>query len=177
MGSKQNIADFPLTNGLTLSVKSNQSQSKVCPARMGQRTKKRFCEEFHLPKNIADFQMKSSIRKNSFKFTFKYYQNLFVCDYILWIYKRKSEWNYLLIDRKKAFSYPFHIKEELSFTRAPNHWKESTTIKYKKVSIGEYPIPNKRDCIKLRFHFRTKCIKIFRYSTINQRLAKVLKSA
>lgn len=154
IGSKQNMADFQLTNCLTLSVKSNKSQSKVCPARIGQLTKKRFCEEFHLPKNMDDFQMKSYILKNIFKFTFKYYQNLFVCDYILWIYKRKGELNYLLIDRKNVFPYPFNIKDEFSLTRDPLNWKESTTIKYKKVSIGEYQIHNKRDCIKFRFHFQ-----------------------
>ena len=154
IGSKQNMADFQLTNCLTLSVKSNKSQSKVCPARIGQLTKKRFCEEFHLPKNMDDFQIKSYILKNIFKLTFKYYQNLFVCDYILWIYKRKGELNYLLIDRRNAFPYPFNIKEGFSFTRDPKNWKESTTIKYKKVSIGEYQIHNERDCIKFRFHFQ-----------------------
>ena len=180
IGSKQNMADFQLTKGSTLSVKSNKSQSKVCPARIGQLTKKRFCEEFHLPKNMDDFQMKSYIRKNIFKFTFKYYQNLFVCDYILWIDKRKGEWNSLLIDRKKAFPYPFNIKEEFSFTRDPNNWKESTTIKYKKVSV--WPKAQRRisdssekRLSKISFSF-SKCMKIFRDSTLNQRLAKVLKS-
>ena len=109
---------------------------------MGQLTKKRFCKEFHLPKNMDDFQMKSYILKNIFKFTFKYYQNLFVCDYILWIYKRKGELYYLLIDRKNAFPYPFNIKDEFSFTRDPKNWKESTTIKYK------YPSANIRFIIK-----------------------------
>ena len=100
------------------------------------------------------FLVRKKWASNQFKALDLFIQNLFVCDYILWIYKRKGELNYLLIDRKNAFPYPFNIKDEFSFTRDPLNWKESTTIKYKKVSIGEYPIHNKRDCIKFRFHFQ-----------------------
>ena len=139
IGSKQNMADFQLTNCLTLSVKS---QSKVCPARIGQLTKKRFCEEFHLLKNI---DLKSYILKNVFRLTFKYYQNLFSFDSILWIYKQKNKFFYLFIDRKNASPYLFDKKEEFFFTRDIENWKESTTIKYKKISIGQYQIHNKRD--------------------------------
>nr|YP_009472584.1 hypothetical protein [Rhipilia penicilloides]ARO74249.1 hypothetical protein [Rhipilia penicilloides] len=146
IGSKPNLADFLLTDGSTLSVKSNKSPSKI-----GQLTKKRFCEEFHLPKNV-DF--KSFILKNVFKLTFQYYQNLWNCDYILWVYKQKNKFCYLLINRKNAFPYPFNKKKEFSFTRGIENWKESTTLKYKKVSIGEYPIHKNRDCIKFRFHFK-----------------------
>nr|AYC64139.1 hypothetical protein [Johnson-sea-linkia profunda] len=64
IGSKQNVADFLLTDGSTLSVKSNKSQSKICPSKIGQLTKKRFCEEFHLPKNV---DLQSSIFKNVFQ--------------------------------------------------------------------------------------------------------------
>ena len=151
IGSKQNVADFLLTDGSTLSVKSNKSHSKICPSKIGQLTQKRFCEEFDLPKNV---DLKSFILKNVFKLTFKYYQNLFTCDYILWVYKQKNKFDYLFIDRKNAFPYPFNKKEEFSFTRGIENWKESTTIKYKKVSIGEFQIHNKRDCIKFRFHFK-----------------------
>ena len=31
-------------------------------------------------------------------------------------------------------------KEEFSFTHEIENWKESTTIQYKKISIGEYQI-------------------------------------
>ena len=58
-----------------------------------------------------------------------------------------------LIEKK-----PFHIhlikKKEFSFTHGIENWKESTTIKYKKVSIGEYQIHKNRDCIKFRFNFK-----------------------
>lgn len=158
IGSRQNIADFQLIDGSTLSVKSNKSQSKVCPSKIGQLTKKRFCQEFHLPENTDHFQIKFYILKNVFKLTFKYYQNLFTCDYVLWIYKQKNPgaltFDYLLIHRKNAFPYPFTRKEEFTFTRDIQNWKESTTVKYKKVSIGEYQIHGNRDCIKFRFHFQ-----------------------
>lgn len=58
------------------------------------------------------------------------------------------------MDRKNAFPYPFTKKEELSLTRDIKNWNESTTIKYKNISIGEYPIHTKRNCIKFRFHFK-----------------------
>ena len=115
IGSRQNGADFLLTDGSTLSVKSNKSQSKVCPSRIGQLTKKRFCEEFHFLKNV---DLKSSILKNIFRLTFKYYQNLFSFDSLL-----KNKFFYLFIDRKNAFPYPFDKKEEFSFTRAIKNWK------------------------------------------------------
>ena len=154
IGSKQNLADFLLTDGSTLSVKSNKSQSKICPSKIGQLTQKRFCEEFHLPNNVDHLQIKSYIFKNVFQLTFKYYQNLFSCDYILWVYKQKDEFCYLFIDRKNAFLYPFNKKDEFLFTRGIQNWKESTTIQYKKVSIGEFQIHTKRNCIKFRFHFK-----------------------
>lgn len=78
-------------------------------SKIGQLTRKRFFEEFDLPENV---DLKSFIFKNVFKLTFKYYQNLFNCDYILWVYKQKNKFCYLFIDRKNAFPYPFSKKEE-----------------------------------------------------------------
>lgn len=105
IGSRQNIADFQLTNGQTVSVKSNKSQSKVCPSRIGQLTKKRFCEKFNLHKDADDFQIKYFIFNNIFKCTFLYYRNLFICDYVLWVFKKQESlsFDYFFIDRKNAF--------------------------------------------------------------------------
>lgn len=86
--------------------------------------------------------------------TFKYYQNLFVCDFILWVYKRKNQFYYSSIDRKNVYPYPFYKKEYFSFTRTVANWNESLTLKYKNVSIGEFQIHNNRDCIKFHFHLK-----------------------
>lgn len=156
IGSNQNIADFILMGGSTLSVKSNKVSSKVCPAKIGQLSKKRFCEEFSLPKlqNTDIKDLKRFIFQNIFQLTFKYYQNLFVSDFILWIYKQKNQFYYLFIDRKNVYPYPFYTKEDFSFTRTIENWNESITLKYKNVSIGEFQIHNNRDCIKFRFYLK-----------------------
>lgn len=131
IGSRQNGADLLLTDGLTLSVKSNKSQSKVCPSRIGQLTKKRFCEELHLPKNV---DLKSYILK-----TASLGDELFniIKIYLVAMQSQLNKFFYLFIDRKNAFPYPFDKKEEFSFTRDIENWEESTTIKYKKISIGK----------------------------------------
>nr|YP_009306357.1 hypothetical protein [Caulerpa cliftonii]AOP19261.1 hypothetical protein [Caulerpa cliftonii] len=141
-------------DGSTLSVKSNKIQSKVCPAKIGQLSKKRFFEEFYLPQNTDIKDLKLYIFENIFQLIFKYYQNLFACDYRLWVYKQKNRLRPSFIDRKSAYPYPFYKKEDFSLTRNVENWKESTTIKYKNVSIGEFQIHNKRDCIKFRFNFQ-----------------------
>nr|YP_009472860.1 hypothetical protein [Caulerpa manorensis]ARO74517.1 hypothetical protein [Caulerpa manorensis] len=83
IGSNQNIVDFLLIDGSTLSVKSNKVNSKVCPAIIGQLSKKRFFEEFGLPQNTDIKDLKVFIFQNIFQLTFKCYQNLFISDFIL----------------------------------------------------------------------------------------------
>lgn len=154
LGSNQNIVDFLLIDGSTLSVKSNKVNSKVCPARIGQLSKKRFFEEFGLPQNTDIKDLKVFIFQNIFQLTFKYYQNLFVSDFILWVYKQKNQFYYSFIDRKNVYPYPFYKKEYFFFTRTVENWNESVTLKYKNVSIGEFQIHKNRDCIKFRFHLK-----------------------
>lgn len=49
------------------------------------------------------FQIQSYILENFFMLTFKYYQNLFICDYILWIYKKTMYFNIFLWIEKMLF--------------------------------------------------------------------------
>ena len=107
-----------------------------------------------MPITTSISAIKRYIVNNIFKLLFKYYQHLFICDYMLWIYKQKGELYYRLIHKKTAFPYPYTSKTDFRFTRKADTWKESTTVKYKNISIREFQIHNNRNCIKFRFHFK-----------------------
>lgn len=128
IGSNQNIVDFLLIDG---TLKSNKVNSKVCPAIIGQLSKKRFFEEFGLPQNTDIKDLKVFIFQNIFQLTFKYYQNLFVSDFIGSINKKINFIIHLLIE--KMFIHIHFIKKNI-FLLLIQLKNESVTLKYKNLS-------------------------------------------
>lgn len=171
--ANQNKIDIELENGKTLSVKSNQkSLSKVAPQILGQPTSVTFFEKI-IPYNIGidnlflenpKFQdieyrkeeFKKLVFSNPDKLISIYWEHLFEADYFLCFYNILNKENKITNKPKSIFcekeQLPILKKEDFSFTQSLESWNESNTIKYKKVSIGEFQIHNGRDNFKFRFN-------------------------
>jgi len=156
IGGENKSTDFIFNDNLTLSVKTNKSKSgpKVCPQNIGQPTKQKFCEVNKLNLNSSNIEIKEYIINNIETLTKNYFDNLFCCNKLLWIYKNtKNKYEYKLLEKQ---DYPFN-ENNFTFTRTNNSdkkWDEGTTLKYNNISIGEFQIHKNRNCIKFRFFMR-----------------------
>jgi hypothetical protein len=141
-----------------LSAKTTISKSsKVCPQIIGQTTSKKFCEYFNLDILSSVNDIKKFIENNIRILLNEYMNNTFLCT-ILYYNKRKDL--ALLIDINKNIDW---LKYNISFTHINKNkiWNESSTIKIDDISIGEFQIHKKRNCIKFRWHFE-KILDIFK---------------
>lgn len=174
-GEAQNKIDFKDNNNKTYSLKSNLKKStKVCPQVIGQCTRDVFRDKVYSKilklsdpdyflenKTIKEFILKHP--KNLFAL---YLENLFCCDYVLYVKQQNStKYDMDIIDVKNIkFS---ELKQKIEsdtfiFTKNLNNWNESATMKvdYKiddkknLISLGEYQIHNNRNCIKFRFDLK-----------------------
>jgi adenine-specific DNA-methyltransferase len=151
IGGDNGSVDFILEGGKTLSVKTNITGGKVCPNKIGQTTRKKFCENH----NITGDKIKDYIFNNvEYLVNDEYFPALFSCDYTLWMYSSNAEMMAEIFPRKK-----YKRLSSFSFTRYvgaidPNkEWAESNTVKVNNLSIGEFQIHNHRDGVKFRFNF------------------------
>lgn len=155
-GHRQNQSDFLLSNGKTLSVKTNYTNKgyKLCPQNIGQSTKKRFIQNFNLPSESTIEQIRSFIENNKVYLLNRYIENLFCCDYLLWfgIDIEKKTIESFLLKNDEITQINIHNKD-VSLLRGNmvKEWK-SCRISYKNNVIGEYQIHTNRDCVKFRFH-------------------------
>lgn len=170
----QNPVDFILANNKTLSVKSNQNQiGKAAPQNIGQPTNQTYFTFIESQNVIPGFKLVDYLLKNNLndtdenrKLAFKmistdyidvlinmYWKNIFECDYLILLYNLEKQScplnNYRLFG--KYGNLPNWDKSLFSFTRKLNDWKESTTLKYNGISIGEFQVHNNRNCLKFRF--------------------------
>lgn len=162
-----NDTDFILSDGRTLSVKSNKKDlGKVAPQIVGQPTSKTYFEHFKdfFPFQIPeDYQSKAKIFK---EFTFHnidkviniYWKYLFHCDYMVYFFdvlnsagNISKKPNFIVMEKIKA---PIWDKNKFSFTQDLNTWNESNTLKYNNISIGEFQVHNHRDNFKFRFNMK-----------------------
>ncbi len=154
LGYKNEAEDFVTENG-TLSLKTNKNGDKVCPQGV-QPTLKKFGEKF-LPysKHYNERIVKNYVLNHPKRLVETFLKLTFCCQYFLWVFydKKKDCYGYRIYnDYKKLKLLSKHFK----FTRTTN-WNESTTLKYKDVSIGEFQHHKKRDCFKFRFHMKKVC--------------------
>ena len=174
-GEAQNKVDFKDNNNKTYSLKSNLTKStKVCPQVIGQCTRDVFRDKVYSKilkitdpdyflenQTIKDFILKYP--KNLFSL---YLENLFCCDYVVYVKKLKeTKYDMAIIDVKNIkFN---EVKQKIDsdnfiFTKNLDTWNESATMKVeykiedKKtiLSLGEYQIHNNRNCIKFRFDLK-----------------------
>ena len=151
-GGDNGSSDFSCKNNLVLSLKTNiNKNNKVCPQKIGQPTKKRFIKFWGLSTDSTIKDIKSYIYTNCCVMIPTYFENLFCCDYLIWLFKDDFNWKYKLYNKKNK---PLLLnKNSITFTRPLEKWNEGITVKYNNTSIGEFQIHKNRDCIKFRFFF------------------------
>lgn len=167
VAENQNDTDFILSDGRTLSVKSNKKDlGKVAPQIVGQPTSNTYFQHFseffssQIPK---DYQSRAKLFKD---FTFyninkvinKYWIYLFHCDYMIYFFNIldakgniSKKPNFVVLEKIKA---PTWDKDKFSFTQTLMTWNESNTLKYNNISIGEFQVHNNRDNFKFRFNMK-----------------------
>ena len=152
IGTENKESDFIMFHKRSLSVKTNINGSKVCPQNIGQITKKKFDKVFKT-EAVDDQDRKEFIFRNISKMLEMYLENTFCCDYMLWFYKEKNKFLHKIL-RKRDISRFIFDPNLITWTRTPEKWNESSTVKYKGISIGEFQIHNNRNCIKFRFNMK-----------------------
>ena len=146
--------DFLLDKNMELSLKTNTGKM-VCPPEVGQPSAKTcylyfqdYIDEDHIDSDI----FKQMILSNISEVFPVYINHLFDSDYLLWIYKKSNIFTYKIF--KKGFANNINFdSSKFSFTKSTlDEWKESNTLKYDGISIGEFQVHKARDCYKFRFN-------------------------
>lgn len=164
----QNPIDFMLEGDKTLSVKTNmKSAGKMAPQKIGQPTAATFWELLsHLvPEGIDSSKLsyaesaklfKKVALSNTTELLTAYWEHLFDCDYLIYVYEVLTERNHFskspnvrLYEKPPS---PAWEAMKISFTQSLATWNESCTVKYKGISIGEFQVHNNRNCFKFRFN-------------------------
>jgi hypothetical protein len=163
----KNPIDFLLVGSKTLSVKTNMRKpGKIAPQNIGQPSSSTFWK--YLPELVPDGIDVSQIRyaesvelfkrvaqSNISILLSKYWENLFDCDYLIYVCNvldkndnLSSHPTVALYEKSHSPSWDSH---KITFTQNLITWNESCTVKYNGNSIGEFQIHNNRDCFKFRF--------------------------
>ena len=144
--------NFLLSNDATLSIRTNKKGAKVAPRVVGQCGIDRFNEHFS---DIAGYEItnKSQIKRviwdNIHLMLPVFLDYLLMSDYTVWFYGNGEEWEYEIINKDSYVDMETE-RSNYSFTKDLNAWNESTTLKYKGISIAEIQI-HKNRTFKLRF--------------------------
>ena len=154
-GTSKSSYDFILEGNKTLSLKTNYGK-KVCPPEVGQPSSKTFMIYFGdlLDEPFSDDAFKRLVLEKIHFMIPRYLEHLLDSDYLLWIYKEKEAFNYKIIESINLDNLKWN-REDFSFTRdSLDTWKESTTVKYKGISMGEFQIHKSRNSYKFRFDMK-----------------------
>lgn len=160
--------DFLLEGEKTLSVKSNMRKAgKVAPQNIGQPTAVTFWSRLpHLVPlgvEIGTLSYRESagvfkqVAQDSIEnLLVKYWENLFDCDYTVYVYNVVDDQDRLTVE---PFVILFNKTEspdwqmgKVTFSRSVADWNESCTVRYNEVTIGEFQVHNNRNCFKFRFN-------------------------
>lgn len=145
-----------------LSLKTNYSGTKVCAQNIGQISRNTFMKKFkHFGKPLnTDNEIRNFIENNYYKILKYQFDNLFCCDYLLWINFAKKYIKSILIKKGEIIDLDINL---LTFAPANNEFKDwkSANLKYNGITIGEFQIHSKkmengkqiggRDIIQFRF--------------------------
>ena len=145
---------------IKLSAKTTKKDGKVCPQVIGQPSKKKFCEYFKIDNattSLAD--IKKYIQENVSTMLKTYFEMTFDCPIIY--YNKKTDKllfikKLLDIDWSNSIIAFSHIKKN-------KIWNESSSISIDEITIGEFQVHCKRDCIKFRWAFE-KLLDLFKDS-------------
>ena len=152
--------NFLLSDGTTLSIRTNKTGDKVAPRVVGQCGLAVFNTFFS---ELAGFeiedkeQIKAVILENIEKMIPTFLDYLFVSDYTVWVRYDEGKYSYIIFDRNQFVDIETE-REHFSFTRDGTQWTESTTLKYKGISIAEIQIHKNRT---FKFRFIMKALQKF----------------
>jgi hypothetical protein len=156
-GSKYDFEclDNPLIH---LSAKTTKKDGKVCPQVIGQPSRKKFCEFFEIDPATSLEQIKIYIINNIANLLQVYSAHTFDCP-ILYYNKHKNLLAFIVLKEhinwsNYAIKFSHNVKKKL--------WNESSSISIDGITIGEFQLHNKRDCIKFRWCFE-KLLTLFEH--------------
>lgn len=144
--------NFLTQNNTTISIRTNKNGDKVAPRLVGQAGYKVLNEYF------SSILGREIISQNDIKELFINYtdevvpiflDNLFSSDTNIWIFNEGGSLKFKIIPKSDNLNF-FLEKNNFSFTRDFSSWTESTTLKYKGISIAEIQI-HKNRTFKFRF--------------------------
>jgi len=175
IAENQNPVDFILENYETLSVKSNQQRlGLVAPQIIGQPTSETYFnflqDEFgfdiyrelrslHLPDTYENraYIFKCFSMDNICMILDVYWQYMFHCDHYLHFYNVLDRFGGLTNNPQciALRNLPEHVRwapNMISFTQTINSWSECNTLRYNRISIGQFQVHRNRNCLKFRFN-------------------------
>lgn len=159
-GENAGVHDFILSNGQTLSVKSNLGYlGKVCPQIIGQPTSNKMFEYLinnnlysnEIPDTYEEkvYEFKKFVYENIELMLNEYWKNLMSSDFLLYFYNiDKDNIKYFILDNnlfKPKFS-------EVYFMKTLNEWESNNYVRIGDKTIGEFQIHTNRNCFKFRFY-------------------------
>lgn len=159
--------DFILKGNKTLSLKTNYGK-KVCPPEVGQPSEKTFLHYFGdlMKEEFSEEAFKRLVLEDVHKMMPIYLSHLLDSDYLLWIYKENPGFKYKILNAVDTTHINWK-KEEFSFTRDTlETWNESTTVKYRGISLGEFQVHRSRNSYKFRFNMKN-LLKVLEMEEIN----------
>lgn len=139
-----------------LSAKTTKKDGKVCPQVIGQPSRKKFCEFFEIDPSTSLEQIKLYIINNIANLLHVYSVNTFDCP-ILYYNKHTNLMAFIVLNQHINWSN-YAIK--FSHNEKNKLWNESSSISIDGITIGEFQVHNKRDCIKFRWCFE-KLLSMF----------------
>ncbi len=99
--------------------------------------------------DYTDEKIKNFIMIFTKELLMEYYENLFCCTKLIYVKYDNENFKSQIIKKGKKFN----IKNKtIKFSRNINNWNESNTVYIDDISIGEFQIHKKRNCIKFRFN-------------------------
>lgn len=150
--------DFILEGNLTLSLKTNKGKM-VCPPEVGQPGSKTYLLYFSrfFNKGISEVTRENFKRMvfENIKYIMPIYvEHLFDSDWLLWLFETKNGFEYRAINKNEISKFEWE-KNKFSFTKSTiEEWRESNTVKYNEITIGEFQVHNNRNCFKFRFNLK-----------------------
>lgn len=136
----------------------------VCPPEVGQPGIKTCIYYFkdYLPEGTTEENLKTNFKQMVFDHIDEiipfYVDYLFDSDWLLWIYEEPNGFEHKEISRTSIMEYISDYswkKENFTLTKkSVKEWKESCTVKYNDITIGEFQVHNNRNCFKFRFNMK-----------------------
>lgn len=148
---KKGMHNFLLKNGKTLSVKTSFTSDKACPKVVGQAgfpVLNDFFGDVYGKAIVDQGDIKQLMYLHIDQILPTFIDYLFISNYNFFVNRRNLQ-EIILIRDKDIAEYSFSRKD-FTFTRNPDTWTESTTLKYKGISIAEIQVHKNRS-FKFRF--------------------------